>query len=226
MFYGEEQYSSREEAEKQSGVKLLCYGNINTDNKTVYARDPRWASAVFASNSLEDDEEEVIMLDLDEAGGGPVGTALGKDGKECLDENWWAVVPNLNPPRSPIPKLDGKTREKVEPALHLETPQGTAVDGFQLVDDEEMVNAISDFSAQCVRRFKGAKALDPTQMQTLLQSAFAQVEPKGTVGRIWQWGSLAYTGYGWASYGYYLYRQPVLMRGAYSICKWLLVLII
>jgi hypothetical protein len=185
--------------------------------------DPRYASAVFASNELGEDEEEVIVMDLDDSALQPPTAAHTTD----ADCDWWAVVEHPDGPRhnAPPSETDGCSplssppsppvrlsthftsfsvvgwrththtdKEKEEPALHLDTPQGTAVDGFSLVDDEDVVSAISDFSAQCVRRFRGAKQVDPAQMQQMLSRTFAAVEPPTTLSRVWRWGSLLYSG--------------------------------
>jgi hypothetical protein len=131
----------------------------------------------------------------------------------------------------------------------------TAVDGFQVVEDEDVVSAIADFSAQCVRRFPGARQLDPTAMHALLRSSFRTVEPAckavrppsrqwssprpdavscavrvvcctARFGKLWQWGQTAYAAYGYSSYAYYLYRQPAVVRGAYTVAKWILLLVV
>jgi len=113
------------------------------------------------------------------------------------DEEWWEVID---------PEKDSA----------LKQPELIDSD-YVMVEDKEVISALSKFVAGTLKGYPEAKALPPAQLKQLLDRSFSTLQEKGTLMKAYDWASFAYTSYGWASYGWALYQDPTMLR---MVAKW------
>lgn len=113
------------------------------------------------------------------------------------DDEWWEVID---------PEKD----------LALSQPEPLDAD-YVMVEDKEVLSALSRFVAGTLKGYPESKALPPAQLKKLLDHTFSTLQEKGTLMKMYDWASFAYTSYGWASYGWALYQDPTLLK---LVAKW------
>lgn len=108
-------------------------------------------------------------------------------------------------------------------------------DGFLIVDDALVDVALADFIGKLFleHRNQHVRSLTPDQLRELIKSSMDQVSSDydpGTLASFWRWAKLLYTLYGWGSTAMSLYHRPFLVRlvvrSAWSVCRWVVVLLI
>uniref|UniRef100_A0A061S5B5 Uncharacterized protein n=1 Tax=Tetraselmis sp. GSL018 TaxID=582737 RepID=A0A061S5B5_9CHLO len=160
---------------------------------------------------------------------GPAGHPLC----DVCDENWWAVGAegaDDGGDRDPSPGAEskGNLREE-EPMEGLEICKGGParadlgeVEGFVLVDKEEVIESIAVFVARYVVSLPEARQMEPKDVQRAVANAFAELR-MGRIRRLWTWARYLYR---CAALGYSalsLYQHPwivaAVLRAVYTSAR-------
>jgi len=92
---------------------------------------------------------------------------------------------------------------------------------FVYLHEEDIVDAVAYFVAQCVTRMPECQNLTHEEMLKKLDSTFAELREKGMFGKIWDWCNFGYSVYGWGSSAWGVYTNPwlaqLIMRGIWSV---------
>lgn len=126
------------------------------------------------------------------------------------DINWWTVVPN-----------DDEFTE-IEPE---------SLDGaYVFVEETDFVEAIADFVAMYLAQMSVTKNLSPKEVQQLLSTVCIDLQEKGTVRRLWDWGKFLYATYGWSMTGLSIYKDPTLvkyvLRAMWVAARWMMLMLV
>ena len=123
------------------------------------------------------------------------------------DEDWWTVVPHP---------------EELGTEIESDSLSGSYV----IIEEDDVVAAVADFVALYLTMIPAAKRLSHTQLQAMLSGTFHELREKGTFGKLWDSGKLAYATYGWVASAYSLYSNPAfalsVARALFTVAKWTL----
>ena len=89
------------------------------------------------------------------------------------DDEWWEVID---------PEKDNA----------LSQPESIDSD-YVMVEDKEVLSALSRFVACTLKGYPESKALPPAQLKKLLDRSFSTLQEKGTMMKMYDWASFAYT---------------------------------
>lgn len=121
------------------------------------------------------------------------------------DVEWWTLVPK-----------DGVSQV-----------EESALDGpYVFVENSDVVDAMAEFIALSLARIPETSSLSSSRLQQMLSTTFGELREKGTLGKLWDWGSFLYTTYGWTTCAIGIYREPAMaifvLRAVWSFSKWVL----
>jgi hypothetical protein len=206
---------NKEEDLDELGVELQTTEKKKTDISaditadkslaSVSSADGKTAVIVTAEEGEEDSETEkkVCVVDLKNA---EWWTLVEKE--EEGDENLYVDC-----------KPDGTSVDvnpDEEAALETEDDFGEAAEPlgepFEIIKDDELATAISEYVAQSMKNYPEAKQVPPEELKKILDKAFAELKPKGVVSKVWGWGQFAYTTYGWGQWCLKMYKEPQLVK--------------
>jgi len=123
------------------------------------------------------------------------------------DEDWWEII--------------DPEKEDVEP--HDDFGSDSS---YVLVEQDELMNAISSFVTAALHPYPEIQDVAPDKLKELLDSAVNNLgmAEKGTAAKMYEWGTFAYTTYGWGSYVWHLYKDPSMVvmvaKGVVSAASW------
>lgn len=130
------------------------------------------------------------------------------------DEEWWEIIE---------PEV-----EDVEPIVS--EPSFDSDKSYEIIDDVEVTEALSAFITSTIQSHPEAFSLSDLEMKKMLDGTFVTLREKGSVGRALEYGTLAYSAYGWGSYAWQIYSKPgmakFVLKGAYTAGSWLIYLCI
>jgi len=163
-------------------------------------------------------QEEVAIVDLDEA-------------------DWWTIVEKpkdtyvncFTDGSSCEVDVDDDTDCKAE-ITDLQILQGLG-GKFEMIGEEEVHEAISDFLRICLERFPETQRLGPSDMKQLVDGTFKQMHSydRRTISKLWSWGQFLYTSYGYGKWAMRVYKEPAMARLVatciYKAASWALVLL-
>lgn len=178
---------------------------------------PTKSSALFASGIAAPGSRDKSAIYVCKSGSGGEGGIEDEflEGDDsafvCVmdvnDDDWWEII-------------EPET-EDFEPVV-VEDPD----DSYEIIDDESLTKALSDFVVSTIKHHPETLALPPTAMKSMLDGTFVTLKKKGTLGQILEYGTLAYTVYGWGSYAWQLYAHPGLagyvIKGLYTAGTWII----
>ena len=83
---------------------------------------------------------------------------------------------------------------------------------------------MSEFIAISLTRIPETRGLSSARLQSMLNRTFRELREKGSLGKLWDWGTFLYTTYGWATTVINLYHEPkfafLVLRTIWSAVKW------
>jgi len=113
---------------------------------------------------------------------------------------------------------DDEWWEVIDPEKDCALQQPELIDSdYVMVEDKEVLSALSKFVAGTLKGYPEAKDIPPAQLKKLLDRSFSTLQEKGMIMKMYDWASFAYTSYGWASYGWALYQDPTMLK---MVAKW------
>lgn len=113
---------------------------------------------------------------------------------------------------------DDEWWEVIDPEKDCAMKQPELIDSdYVLVEDKQVISALSQFVARTLKSYPESKAVPPAQLKKLLDQSFSTLQEKGMMMKVYDWASFAYTSYGWASYGWALYQDPTVLK---MVAKW------
>jgi len=113
---------------------------------------------------------------------------------------------------------DDEWWEVIDPEKDCALQQPELIDSdYVMVEDKEVLSALSKFVAGTLKGYPESKAIPPAQLKKLLDRSFSTLQEKGMIMKMYDWASFAYTSYGWASYGWALYQDPTMLK---VVAKW------
>eukprot|EP00484_Ammonia_sp_Unknown_P028524 CAMPEP_0197034806 /NCGR_PEP_ID=MMETSP1384-20130603/12774_1 /TAXON_ID=29189 /ORGANISM="Ammonia sp." /LENGTH=333 /DNA_ID=CAMNT_0042464765 /DNA_START=51 /DNA_END=1052 /DNA_ORIENTATION=- len=99
--------------------------------------------------------------------------------------------------------------------LQLEETQG--LNGpFIVLREEDIIDAIACFVAQCVMNIPECRNLDHEEMMSMITGTFSELKGKGPLGKMMDWGSFVYSTYGWTATAYTVYSNAALAKTVLS----------
>ncbi|KAI5081145.1 hypothetical protein GOP47_0004328 [Adiantum capillus-veneris] len=129
-----------------------------------------------------------------------------KDAEKSLemeDCSSWVVVPNK------LLETDG--REEIS-ALEDE--------GFLLISQDDVIESLAAFVAKLVVSNPNAKSMSPLQIQEVISVAFAKLEQKGKLRKLWSTAKFVYSSVTWtttiATTAVGLYKNPFIVRALFK----------
>jgi hypothetical protein len=130
------------------------------------------------------------------------------------DDEWWEII-----------EPEVVDMEPVEPEVPFDSDSS-----YEIIGHSDLTDALSDFVTSTIEQHPETFSLSDKDMRKMLEGTFAVLKEKGTLGKALEYGTLAYTAYGWGSYAFQLYTQPgmykYVIKGVYTAGSWLIWLIV
>ena len=169
--------------------------NKTIDNVRYISSPPRkWTDIVnkLKSTSNISNKEEVCVMNLAD--------------KE------WCIIDN-DQQNDNNPNNNNLNKDKV---TSIEPLNEVMDDGYVLVQDQELTEALSDFIARTLKQYPECNALDLPQLEKMLKETFSQLQEPSTFTKIYDWGQFLYSTYGWTTCLYGIYMEPQMAKFVFS----------
>nr|XP_019710542.1 uncharacterized protein LOC105058491 isoform X2 [Elaeis guineensis] len=96
-------------------------------------------------------------------------------------------------------------------------------DGYVLVKQEDIVEGIACFMAECLLSLKQTKELTPNQLQEALSKTFSVKKKKSILRKAWDGGKVIYNLGSWSATAVGIYQNPAMLEAAaaafWSSCR-------
>lgn len=164
-------------------------------------------SAIFVckSGALDRPEDEDEFADSEEGDDRAYVCVM-----DVPDDQWWEIVEPVN--------------EDVEPVI-VEDPFDSD-SSYEIIGNTELIESLSEFVTSTIKHHPETFALSDLQLKKMLDGTFVTLQKKGTLGKIVEYGTLAYSAYGWGSYAWQLYSKPgvatFVVKGIYTTGSWMI----
>jgi len=83
---------------------------------------------------------------------------------------------------------------------------------YVLLSENDVVEAVAVFVAQCVLRMPETSELSHVEMISLLDGTFAKLREKGMIRKAWDWGNFLYSAASWGATAYEIYMEPAIAQ--------------
>jgi len=141
-------------------------------------------------------------------------------------DDYWVLVDRPDEESgkaSSKPATASAERKKRAPLIEED---GLGGDGYEIVKEEEILRAVTDYIMHAVKHTPEARRLPPSSLKRVLEIAFAGTAKQSPLSKLWEWGMFAYNAYAYARVAYMLYKHPAMLRiivsGVYNLGKWVL----
>jgi len=208
--------------EQATGKKSEFYEQLkqqisnNTSDNSSNNASP--SSSTASSSDARADSKNNVVVRTDKDNGDQVAVV------DLSQLDWWTFVSDKDTDKKSATESDSGS-DSEEKKSHSPVPRETE-DGWQLIDNDDFVHALSDFIAETMKNNPDiASKIPPEQLKKMLTDVFIQVKHPGTASKLWQWGTFAYHAYSWGTTIMQLYNNKLVVQGLYTAATWVLVLL-
>lgn len=85
-------------------------------------------------------------------------------------------------------------------------------DEYIVLDRDDVVDGVADFVARFLSTHPQTENMTPKELQETISYAFTELQMKGTIRKLWDWGKFLYAAGSWTATAVGIYRNPLLIR--------------
>ncbi|KAJ7553401.1 hypothetical protein O6H91_06G096600 [Diphasiastrum complanatum] len=98
-------------------------------------------------------------------------------------------------------------------------PGGLDAEGYVVVTEEDIIDGIANFLAQYIASMPEAKKMSCTELHEAVTKAFMSIDRIGKLKKLWAMGKILYTLASLGTSAIWIYRHPIILRGAFMAVK-------
>lgn len=154
------------------------------DFEDEFGMETETPSVAHAPMATDEPEEEVAIFDVSQA-------------------DWWYVVPHPD-----------RVNEELVAAPQTPLDPAEDEDGFVLIKSNDSLTALGEFISHMMAKHPDVARLSPEQVRSMIEQSLVDrgiTEPSAT-GKLWRWGSQAYSIWSWSSTFYGFYKDQTAIR--------------
>jgi len=134
------------------------------------------------------------------------------------EADWWTVVG------------DSKSGRKHRDPEYERCELDNDCDGYVVVKEDDVTQAIAEFIALTLMSYPKAKGLSENELKSMIDTTFSSLNERSQLMQMYDWAQFVYTTYGWGSCAIQLYQEPSMVKfvasSTYTMARWALVFLI